>query len=154
MGDATQFKVSEIPWQEGSLELAAIRRRVFVIEQQIPEELEWDGIDPSCGHVVARDFAGRPIGTGRLLPDGHIGRMAVLERWRGKGVGRAMLERLIALARRDGHRVVVLHAQTYAIPFYTRQGFVPVGDEYLESLIAHRTIHLAIDCSPFYGHPL
>ena len=144
MGDATQFKVSEIPWEEGSLELAAIRHRVFVVEQQIPEELEWDGIDPSCAHVVARDLAGRPIGTGRLLPDGHIGRMAVLEPWRGKGVGRAILERLIALARRDGHQVVHLNAQTYALPFYSRQGFVAEGEEFLEAGIAHCAMRLAI----------
>lgn len=144
MTDATQFKVSEILWEEGSLELAAIRRRVFVIEQQIPEELEWDGIDPGCAHVVARDFAARPIGTGRLLPDGHIGRMAVLEPWRGKGVGRAILDRLIALARRDGHRVVLLNAQTYAMAFYSRQGFVAEGEEFLEAGIAHRAMRLTI----------
>jgi predicted GNAT family N-acyltransferase len=144
MSDATQFNVSEIPWAEGSLELAAIRHRVFVVEQQIPEELEWDGIDPSCAHVVARDSAGRPIGTGRLLPDGHIGRMAVLEPWRGKGVGRAILARLIALARRDGHRVIVLNAQTSALPFYSRQGFVPEGEEFREAGIAHRVMRLTL----------
>jgi predicted GNAT family N-acyltransferase len=141
MSDAILFKVSEIPWEEGSLELAAIRHRVFVIEQRIVEELEWDGIDPSCLHVLARDLAGRPIGTGRLLvADGRIGRMAVLEAWRGKGVGQAMLERLMAMARREGQRAVVLSAQTYALPFYAKHGFVPEGEEFMEAGIAHRTM--------------
>lgn len=144
MSQSTEFRVSEIPWEEGSLELAAVRRQVFVVEQQVPEELEWDGIDPDCLHVVARDLAGRPIGTGRLLPDGHIGRMAVLADWRGKGVGQAMLERLVAMARREGHRAAVLNAQTQAVSFYAKYGFVSEGPEFTEAGIPHRAMRLVL----------
>ncbi|MGH3848734.1 MAG: GNAT family N-acetyltransferase [Pseudonocardiaceae bacterium] len=139
-----EFKVSEIAWEEASHELAAIRRQVFVVEQKVPEDLEWDGIDRQCRHVLARDATGRPVGTGRLLPDGHIGRMAVLAPWRGKGIGDAMLLSLLAMARADGHAVALLNAQTYAVPFYTRHGFEPDGEEFMEADIAHRAMRLPL----------
>ena len=139
-----EFKVSEIPWDEGSLELAAIRRSVFVIEQHIAEADEWDGIDPQCRHVVARDLSGRPIGTGRLLPDGHIGRMAVLAPWRRTGVGNAMLQALIGMASGAGHAAAVLNAQTAVVPFYARHGFVAYGEEFMEAGIPHRAMRLAL----------
>ena len=139
-----EFKVSEIPWDEGSRELAAIRRQVFVIEQNVPEDLEWDGIDPQCLHVVARDFDGRPIGTGRLLPDGHIGRMAVLALWRGKGVGGAMLQALTSMARRANHGEVVLNAQSYVMSFYERYGFRRQGEEFMEAGIPHHSMRLRL----------
>ena len=143
-----EFKVSRILWEEGSLELAAIRRQVFVIEQHVPEDLEWDGIDPQCSHVLARDLAGRPIGTGRLLPDGHIGRMAVLAPWRGTGVGGAMLDALIAMAREARHSAAVLNAQVYVMPFYAKYGFVPVGEEFMEAGIPHHAMRLTLGQSP------
>lgn len=140
-----EFRVSEIAWDQGSLELAAIRRQVFVIEQSVPEDLEWDGIDPGCKHVVARDLDGRPVGTGRLLPDGHIGRMAVLAPWRGKGVGGAMLQALVAMARRANHSEVVLNAQSAVIPFYERHGFTSVGKEFMEAGIPHLAMRLDLE---------
>ena len=143
-----EFRISRISWEEGSLELAAIRRQVFVVEQHVPEDLEWDGIDPQCSHVVARDLLGRPIGTGRLLPDGHIGRMAVLEPWRGKGAGGALLEALIAMAREEKHSAAVLNAQTYVMPFYAKFGFVPIGDEFVEAGIPHRAMRLSLGKDP------
>lgn len=140
-----EFKVSEIAWEEGSHELAAIRRQVFVVEQRVPEDLEWDGADRQCRHVVARDSSGRPVGTGRLLPDGHIGRMAVLAPCRGKGVGGAMLRLLIDMARCDGHAKTLLNAQTYAVPFYIKHGFSTQGEEFMEANIAHRAMGLALN---------
>ena len=81
--------------------LKSVRYEVFCVEQSVPEALEWDGIDAQCRHMRSpRTAQGRAIGCGRLLPDGHIGRMAVRAQWRGKGVGSALLERLIALAAR------------------------------------------------------
>lgn len=88
--------------------------------------------------AVAGD--GTPIACGRLLPDGHIGRMAVLSGWRGQGVGAAVLSMLIEMARDRGDAMVRLHAQTHAVPFYARFGFAPEGDEYLEAGIPHRTM--------------
>lgn len=121
--------------------LQAIRREVFIVEQHVPEADEWDDWDAVCQHVLA--LAGdEPVGTGRLLPDGHIGRMAVRKTWRGRGVGRAMLTTLLALARQSGYAEVVLHAQTHAIAFYQKQGFSVEGPEFMEAGIAHRVMRL------------
>ena len=85
-----------------------------------------------------------PIGCGRLLPNGYIGRVAVLSDWRGQGVGAAILTRLIALAQERGHKRVLLNAQTRAIPFYARLGFAPTGDEFIEAGIPHQTMMRAL----------
>jgi len=90
------------------------------------------------------DREGVPIGCGRLLPNGYIGRVAVLSDWRGQGVGAAILTRLIALAQERGHKRVLLNAQTRAIPFYARLGFAPTGDEFIEAGIPHQTMMRAL----------
>ena len=131
------FLVEEVSWADAAERLGAVRRAVFVLEQAVPEELEWDGLDDDCRHVMATDVRGLAIGTGRLLPDGHIGRMAVLEAWRGKGVGRALLAKLVELARQRGDRMVALHAQTHAIGFYRRAGFEVSGDGFMAAGIPH-----------------
>lgn len=114
-----------------------IRRTVFVDEQSVPEDIEIDEWDPQSLHAVVFDDQGRALGTGRLLPDGHIGRMAVLREARGSGVGSALLTALMAEARRRGHAKAVLSAQTQAVPFYQRHGYGIVGDEYMEAGIRH-----------------
>ncbi len=126
-------------WDEAEPEAAAIRFAVFVEEQKVPAEMELDEHDANCLHVVARD-AGRAVGTGRLLPDGHIGRMAVLSDSRGSGVGAAMLGALMEAARARGDKEVALSAQTHAIGFYRKQGFVEEGPEYMDAGIPHRTM--------------
>jgi len=115
-----------------------------MVEQGVTAELEWDGIDHECRHALALDVAGRPIGCARLLPDGHIGRVAVLAEWRGRGVGDALLERMIALAREVGHTRVMLNAQTHALAFYARHGFVAFGPEYDDAGIPHRAMQRAL----------
>lgn len=117
--------------------LSGVRTTVFVVEQHVPVELEIDGEDPQCVHALARDDAGAPIGAGRLTPDGRIGRMAVLRDWRGRGVGSALLRALMEHARAQGMTALALHAQHAAIPFYTRHGFTPEGEEFEEAGIAH-----------------
>ncbi|HEU4622603.1 MAG TPA: GNAT family N-acetyltransferase [Burkholderiaceae bacterium] len=124
-------------WRALAPHARPIRLDVFVREQHVPVELEWDGIDEQCTHAIAYDAHGQPVGTGRLVPDGHIGRMAVLKNARGQGHGGRILEALVALARSRGHREVVLSAQTHARDFYERHGFVARGDEYLDADIAH-----------------
>lgn len=114
-----------------------IRQTVFVDEQKVPADIELDEWDPRSVHAVVFDEQGRALGTGRLLPDGHIGRMAVMREARGTGVGSALLSALMAEARRRGHQSAVLSAQTHAVPFYQRHGYGIVGDEYLEAGIAH-----------------
>ena len=113
---------------------------MFVIEQGVPVELEWDEWDDQCWHALARDTAGRAVATGRLLPDGHIGRMAVRQEARGTGVGARVLDALIDKARELGYPELVLNSQTHAMPFYARAGFTPEGDEYEEAGIPHRTM--------------
>jgi predicted GNAT family N-acyltransferase len=114
-----------------------IRATVFVDEQKVPAELELDAWDPQCLHAVAFDGAGHALGTGRLLPDGHIGRMAVLQAARGTGVGSALLVALMEAARLRGHGAAVLSAQTHAVPFYRRHGYEVIGGEYLDCNIPH-----------------
>ena len=132
------FHVRLADWGRDHGELRAVREAVFVHEQSVPFELEWDGIDADCVHVLAEDEQGRAIGTGRLLPDAHIGRMAVLAGWRGRGVGSALLRALIAIAEERGMREVVLNAQLQAMEFYRRHGFVAEGEPFLDAGIAHQ----------------
>lgn len=117
---------------------------MFIIEQQVPEELEWDDADTVSVHVLALDGEGKPIGTGRLLPDGHIGRMAVIREWRQRGVGSAILEWLMANARRQGFHALHLHAQTHALDFYARHGFIAHGGIFNEAGIPHRKMSLSL----------
>lgn len=117
--------------------LRAVREPVFVQEQQVPIELEWDELDPLSVHVVAVDAQGRPVGTGRLTPEHRIGRMAVLDSWRGHGVGAAILLRLIEVARAMGYPAIELHAQVSAEAFYGRHGFDAYGAAFEEAGIDH-----------------
>lgn len=126
-------------WTQLAERAMPIRHQVFVKEQQVPPELELDEFDPVSCHALAL-LGEQPIGTGRLLPDGHIGRMAVLAEWRGQQVGSRLLSALLAEAQRRGMRQVVLNAQTHAMAFYTRFGFVPVGEEYQEAGLPHHTM--------------
>jgi predicted GNAT family N-acyltransferase len=116
---------------------APIRLEVFVHEQHVPLEEEIDALDAACVHAVAFDTHGCALATGRLLPDGHIGRMAVLKAVRGQGLGSAVLQALMQQAQQKGFVEVVLSAQTHAQPFYVRHGFVPEGAEYLDANIPH-----------------
>jgi predicted GNAT family N-acyltransferase len=134
------FHIEEVSWQAAQADLRRIRTRVFIEEQQVPEELEWDGLDEDCWHVLARSPQGEAIGTGRLLRDGHIGRMAVLSPWRVKGVGTALLLRLLEIARREGLDHIELAAQNQAIPFYERLGFTPFGKEFMDAGIPHHNM--------------
>ena len=137
MSSQSAYGVREVSWEQHGPRLSAIRRRVFVQEQGVAEALEWDGLDRSCRHVMAETAAGEAIGTGRLLPDGHIGRMAVLPQWRRRGVGSDLLAELVAMARRRGDELVVLHAQTYVIDFYRRAGFEVASAPFMEAGIPH-----------------
>jgi predicted GNAT family N-acyltransferase len=122
----------------------SLRVEVFVVEQGVPIELEWDEADEVSTHAVAYDEAGQVIATGRLLPDGHIGRMAVRKSARGKGIGSEVLAALLEEAKRMRFHELVLNAQTHAIDFYFKHGFQIEGDEFLEAGIPHRRMTLAL----------
>jgi predicted GNAT family N-acyltransferase len=125
--------------------IKTVREQVFIQEQHVPEELEWDEHDAKAIHVVAFDTDDQVIGTARLLADGHIGRMAVLEAWRKNGVGSAMLENLLLLARQGSLSKVFLHAQTSAIGFYEYHGFRALGEEFMDAGIPHRYMEKDLD---------
>ena len=131
------YFVMIVSWSDAGVMLSDVRTTVFVDEQSVPVEIERDGLDAECVHVLARDLDGQPIGAGRLMPDGRIGRMAVLRKWRGSGVGGAMLAELMAEARRRGMPEVYLHSQSHAKAFYERHGFTVEGEEYMEAGIPH-----------------
>jgi len=124
-------------WAELSRAASSVRQAVFVAEQGVPEVLERDSADPLSLHALVRDAGGAPIATGRLLPDGHIGRMAVVRSARGQGVGRKVLNALVEAGRQRGHAELILSAQVHAAEFYRRAGFVERGEAYLEAGIPH-----------------
>jgi predicted GNAT family N-acyltransferase len=114
-----------------------VRHQVFIVEQGIPAHLEWDGQDTACHHVLATDPREAAIGTGRLHPEGRIGRMAVLSSWRSHGVGGGLLAALLTLARAQGHREVLVHAQCLVSGFYRKAGFREQGRPFMEAGIEH-----------------
>ncbi len=118
-----------------------IRFNVFVAEQGVEPSLEVDGRDPDCVHAIAYD-ENLPIGTGRLLPDGHIGRMAVLKEYRSTGVGQKILLKLVEAARERGWKKVELSSQIQAVDFYERFGFQRLGETYVEAGIVHLDMRL------------
>ncbi len=145
MSTGPGFRVETVEYERALPDLRSVRETVFVREQNVPLDLEWDDLDPLCRHVLARDAEGRPIGTGRLTPEHKIGRMAVLADWRGRGVGDALLLALIDEARRAGWRAVSLHAQVSAIGFYVRHGFLPCDAPFVEAGIDHQAMHRLVD---------
>lgn len=139
------FQVSLVKWQDSISPLRAVREAVFILEQQVPEALEWDAYDPLSFHALATTLPdGNPVGTARLLPDGHIGRMAVLKEQRGKGIGSAMLRCLIEKARQNGMNEIKLNAQVAAKTFYARFGFQETGSEFMEAGIPHVKMFLRL----------
>src|SRR5262249_28970822 len=130
---APMIRIELLTWDAARAKARPIRLTVFVEEQRVPVEIEWYEHDASSLHALAYSPVGVSVATGRLLPDGHIGRMAVLKEWRGKGVGGAILEELIAAARARGDKEIELFAQTHAREFYRRYGFVEAGEIFEEA---------------------
>ena len=138
------FTVSLVSWHDGEPMLRAVREAVFMHEQNVPAELEWDGLDEDSRHALALSAKGDAIGCGRLLPDGHIGRIAVVEQWRKQHVGTAIMEALLNEARARGFTQVDVDAQTYALPFYRRFGFEEEGAEFQDAGMPHIRMRLAL----------
>lgn len=138
MEDASpQFHIRRADWNTPSDRelLQCVRREVFIVEQQVPEALEWDDDDTSAIHLLAvAQGTGEPVGTARILSSGQIGRMAVLRPWRGKGIGTALLKEAVL----HSAKAPFLHAQVHALPFYQRFGFEPRGETFDEAGIPHQ----------------
>ncbi len=124
-------------WEQDGAAIRTIRNAVFSVEQGISETLDFDGRDHECVHVLAWIGDGESIGTARMLPDGHVGRIAVCKEWRGQGVGTRLTEYLTEVARDRGFAEIHLHSQIQAAEFYSRLGFEARGDTFMEAGIEH-----------------
>lgn len=132
------FNIEQVSWQTSAPKLIAVREAVFIVEQKVPVELEWDGLDEAAQHLLAFNVAGEAIGCARLLGDGSVGRMAVLKPWRGSGVGAALLKGAIAYYQQRALPVITLSAQVHAIAFYEKFGFKVCSEVYIDAGILHR----------------
>jgi len=132
-------RIELLDWDQARAHASPIRFTVFVEEQGVPRDIELDEQDAGSLHAVVFEGA-KPVATGRLLPDGHIGRMAVLKAWRGRGLGALMLKSLMNRAKERGNREILISAQVHAVPFYRAHGFVLEGGEYLEAGIRHQAM--------------
>lgn len=137
------MRIIKTDWQQHQRELSQLRHQVFVTEQHVPVELELDEYDPHIWHWLVFD-EDRPIATARMRLNGHIGRMAVLQTYRGRGIGRQLLDACIAFAREQDLRQVSLSAQSHALDFYRKAGFSPKGPVFLDAGIEHQDMFLLL----------
>ncbi len=138
------FDIKLTNWSNDCETLSAIRTAVFIEEQQVPKELEWDDKDELATHWLALDQEANSVGVVRMLADGHIGRMAVLKEARQQGIGKALLEQVIEYARAKNLFEAYLYAQTHALAFYQKAGFTAYGEEFLDAGIPHRSMRLQL----------
>ena len=135
-----KYQLKNTSWNENKKALSEIRRKVFIEEQKVPEELEWDEYDQGCSHVLVTDKYNNPVACGRLKEDGHIGRMAVLKEYRSTGIGTSLLQELLHHAKTLHIKKVYLNAQTTAIGFYEKQGFKVSSEEFMDANIPHKSM--------------
>ncbi|MEZ9419372.1 GNAT family N-acetyltransferase [Vibrio breoganii] len=137
------MRVEIVDWQSKD-EIFLVRNTVFTAEQGIDTNLDFDGLDEEAVHALVYDND-EPIATGRMLEDGHIGRIAVLISHRGKGLGTSIMEALVDEARLRSFSRVYLGAQVHALDFYQKLGFEPIGERYEEVSIEHQTMQLSLN---------
>ena len=133
-----EFTIEQSVWPDNAELIKQVREVVFVIEQCVDKKIEWDGRDAQCLHAIAFSSSNQAIATGRILPSGHIGRIAVLAAWRNKGVGTGILNKLIEIAQSSNHEKIYLNSQTHALAFYQRFGFIAEGPVFMEAGIPHQ----------------
>ena len=141
--NTAEVEVEIANWPSDADAMKAIRTMVFIKEQNVPAELEWDGLDNDCTHFIARSNS-QVIATARLKPDGQIGRMAVLQQYRGMGIGSKLLGKILNYAIKSGIERVYLHAQVQVIGFYQQFGFITEGEEFMDAGIPHRAMYKKI----------
>ena len=141
-----KFHIEVIPWQcEMQAKLKAVREEVFIKEQHVPLDIEWDEFDETAIHLLALDEDAGAIACARILIDkAKIGRMGVLKPWRGRGLGYAILEKAIEVCKSHGLQKVTLSAQTHAIKFYEKAGFVVTSEAYIDANIWHVDMQLDV----------
>ncbi|MDH5183321.1 MAG: GNAT family N-acetyltransferase [Gammaproteobacteria bacterium] len=134
------IRIERVSWTEAEEALSLIRRAVFIEEQRVPEVLEWDGEDKTAVQLMALDDD-VPVGTLRMLVNGHLGRMAVLKPFRNRGIGHMLMQRMMEIARDNGLSKLTLSAQTHAVPFYLQFGFIADNEVFMDAGIPHRHMH-------------
>ncbi len=142
MAPTEQTTLRLADWQKDQAAIKAVRTSVFIDEQNIPQDLEWDEHDEHSFHLLTLTAAGEAIATGRLQRDGKIGRIAVLAHWRRQGIASAVVGRLVDLARQQAIATPYLYAQVSALPLYEKHGFVSTGDTFPEAGIPHIKMQL------------
>lgn len=144
----SDFNIVQAEWDQHKDLLVDIRKQVFIIEQQVPPELELDEFDMSATHFLAYTKDKQAVGTARFLHSGnntgHIGRMAVLKAYRGQGCGLALLQACIQYAKVQSFNAVILHAQNHAISFYQQAGFNIRGEEFMDAGIPHHEMFIKL----------
>ena len=137
----SNFTIKQTSFNDAMAAIKYIRDEVFIKEQHVPVELEWDGLDEKAVQLLATD-KGQPVATSRMLEDGHIGRMAVMPTYRNQGIGSQMLHKLIEIAKHNGLGKVFLSAQVEAIDFYQKYGFTVDSEAYMDAGIPHKDMSL------------
>ena len=143
MAESDGIDVSTADWARDRTTLQTLREVVFIREQRVPPELEWDKDDALSIHFLAR-CKGEAVGTARLLADGHVGRVAVLKHYRGRGVGRAIMHYVIAHARQHHYPELLLSAQLHALDFYRGLCFCAYGEQFMDAGIPHLAMRLPL----------
>ena len=152
MACSQSIRIDTCNWQRDQATLRGIRAEVFIGEQRVPVELEWDDLDDVATHFLIY-LDDQPIGCARVIPGkfnhaaehrAYIGRMAILKPYRNRGFGESLLKSLVDYCRHQGFAEIVLHAQCHAINFYQRLGFVPEGDIFMDAGIEHRTMRCTL----------
>jgi len=134
-----KYNIKKTCWEDNKNHLRGIRRAVFIKEQNVPENLEWDEFDEICEHILVMN-KNIPIACGRIKPNGHIGRMAVLKNYRNMKIGTDILKALTSIAIEKDLKKIFLHAQSVAVPFYEKQNFKICSEEFMDASIPHRTM--------------
>ena len=137
----SKVTIQQVTWQAAENELRAVRTPVFIEEQFVTPEFEWDEIDASAVHLLA-NYENQPVACLRIIHYQKIGRMAVIKQWRGVGLGAVLLQKAISFCKERGSKSIYLSAQTHAIHFYQKAGFKQISDEYCDVDIPHVDMRL------------
>ena len=132
----SEIIIKTVDFNNSFTEIEQIRTSVFIKEQHVPVELEWDEFDNDSTHILAY-YDNKPVATARLLNDGHIGRMAVIKAYRNRKIGQNMLKYILKLAKNKSMQKIELSAQEHAVEFYKKYGFSVTSDVYLDAGIPH-----------------
>lgn len=144
MQQPENITINAVNWQQAEVYLREVRTIVFIQEQLVAPDLEWDEIDSSALHLLAM-CGNQAVGCLRIIHYEKVGRMAVLKPWRGSGIGRMLLNEAVCLCRQHGSKQIAISAQKHAIHFYEQAGFNIISKEYLDANILHVDMRLDLD---------